>query len=469
MGPFLADQEYILEQATFRDPQGRLFHQKNRVLREIYPAHADTVLEWICSPLAQRWMEEGRLVPSRLLETREDGSLLLEHDRVFFPSYPWEWTAGQWAHAAALTLDLCEEALESGYILKDATPLNILFAGPHGIFVDVPSFERRDPGKPVWLAYAQFVRMFLLPLAANTHLGWPLAATLLRRDGYEPAILAPHLSFRQRWQSPFRSLVTLPLLLETSRPGKSAEKHAYTKNVDQELATAMLQRTLRSTRRMLAAVTPAPRTSRWSGYVAAATHYAAQDHSAKQDFVQRTLSTIRPAHVLDVGANTGTYSRLAAGTGADVVAWDTDAEAADLNWRQAREKGLPILPLLADFARPTPPAGWQNAEYPGLLARARGRFDCVLMLGVLHHLLISDQIPLPAILDQLASLTQRWAVLEWIPREDSQFAGLCRGREELYKHLLEPYFVRKLSEQFTVRNRELLSNGRTLWLVEKNE
>ena len=91
------------------------------------------------------------------------------------------------------------------------------------------------------------------------------------------------------------------------------------------------------------------------------------------------------------------------------------------------------------------------------------------MLGILHHLLVADQIPLTSIIDQLADISTRWAVLEWIPKEDSQFAGLCRGREVLYAHLTEEYFVQILSRKFATRIRELLPNGRTLWLVEKTK
>src|SRR6202034_2177247 len=181
-------------------------------------------------------------------------------------------------------------------------------------------------------------------------------------------------------------------------------------------------------------------------------------HEAKQVFVRVALDRIRPARVLDVGANTGTYSRIAAECGADVVAWDTDVQAADRNWHTAHSGGLSILPMIADFARPTPAAGWQK--------RARGQFDCVLMLGVMHHLLIADQIPLKDILEQLWEISSRWAIVEWIPMGDSQFDDLCRGRQELYSHLSEEHFLQALSNRFAVRDTGQLPNGRTLRVLE---
>ena len=76
---------------------------------------------------------------------------------------------------------------DDGIGLKDATPYNILFRGPDPVFIDVLSFERRNPGDPTWLPYAQFVRTFLLPLLANKYFGLGLDQILTtRRDGLEP-------------------------------------------------------------------------------------------------------------------------------------------------------------------------------------------------------------------------------------------------------------------------------------------
>ena len=449
-------------EGTFRDPEGRLYLHGDRVLREIYPQHSETVLSWLRSPLAQRWMQQRRMAPTTVLSGEAAQPTSLEHERIFFPSYPWEWGPSQWIEAAELTLDLCEEALGEGLILKDATPLNILFCGSRAIFVDVLSFERRELKSPLWIAYAQFARTFLLPLCAYAYCGWPLSAIQQRRDGYEPSDLAPYLPLLRRWRRPLLSLVTLPLLLQKKTRISTVRPH-----LSEEAAAHAVRRLLRTTRKLLRSLPPATRDSRWSRYTQTAGHYKPQDNKAKQLFARNTLELIRPARVLDVGANTGVFSRIAAECGADVVAWDTDVQATDLNWQTARCAGLSILPLVADFARPAPPVGWRNQESAGLLDRARGQFDCVLMLGILHHLLVADQIPLLEILEQLWEISTRWAILEWIPQQDSQFDALCRGRQMLYSHLSEDYFVQKLAKRFAVRGREQLPNGRSLWLVER--
>ena len=151
------------------------------------------------------WCPRRFLLPNR-------GRLRRSNMSVFsFPPIHGSATPGQWTEAASLTLDLCEEAIDGGFILKDATLLNILFSGPSPIFVDVLSFESRDLESPLWIAYGQFIRTFLLPLCAFAELGWPLAATMQWRDGYKPADVAPwKLNQANDWEPAVQVRYTSP-------------------------------------------------------------------------------------------------------------------------------------------------------------------------------------------------------------------------------------------------------------------
>ena len=458
---------------TFRDPAGSLRVEGNRVRRRVRVNYARAALDFLASDLARQWVSQGQMVATtNLSENVQDDiegldreEILLEHPRVFFPSYPWEWTPGAWIAAANLTLDLCESLLSKGLILKDATPLNVLFEGARPVFVDVLSIEKRDRESPLWMAYAQFVRTFLLPLIAHRYLGWPLAASLQRRDGYEPADLYPFLGTFQRWRQPFRSLVTIPYLLEKRRSAGPASKATRIRQ-SPEVAEVVLRGNLRRLRRMLTKLAPAERESRWSRYPESADHYSGEDHQQKQAFVRKALHFAGPGLVLDLGANTGVYSRIAASMGASVVAWDTDPGATERNWAQARAENLPIQPLLVDAARPTPAAGWRNAESLRLLDRARQNFDCVMALGLIHHLLVTDQIPLREVSALFRDLTRDWAIVEWIPASDPRFAELVRGRDDLYGHLNEEEFLSAMEPHFLTILNEKLKNGRTLFLFQ---
>jgi SAM-dependent methyltransferase len=448
---------------TFRDPAGSLRVEGEHVRRRVKAEYAPLLLEFLESDLAREWVSKGRLIATTAVEPGDRNGLLVEHPRVFFPSYPWEWTPGAWIAAGELTLNLCEALLSRGLILKDATPLNVLFEGPRPVFVDVLSIEKRDPASPLWMAYAQFVRTFLLPLAAYRYLGWPLAASLHRRDGYQPGDLYPHLSAIQRWREPLRTLVTVPYLLEKRRGNMPATTRLA---LDPEVATAVLQRTLRRLRAMLQKLKGPERESAWSEYPENADHYSEEDHQQKRIFVRRALLEIAPKHVLDLGANTGVYSRMAASMGATVVAWDTDIAASEINRQQAYEARREVQAVIADAARPTPATGWRNAESLGLLDRAYRRFDCVMILGLVHHLLVSDQIPLDEVASLLRDLTTQWAIVEWVPANDPRFMEMVRGREKIYGHLHEAVFVTAIDRYFETVQKERLKNGRTMYLLE---
>jgi SAM-dependent methyltransferase len=450
-------------QNSFRDPAGCFVLEEQRGLRIVNSEFVHDTLTFLASDLAKKWTAQGRMIASEVLERPKAGSSLrLAHPRIFFPSYAWEWTAAQLAAAGELTLDLCDELIGSGWILKDANPSNILFDGPRPVFVDVLSVERRNPENVLWNAYGQFVRTFLLPLAAFRGLGWPLSLTLSRRDGYEPQDLYPVLGPLQRMRKPWRSLVTLPVLL--SSRNNRGETRLMRRPAP--VALGILRHMLRSLRRSLRQLTGTAGESRWSSYPQTATHYSAQDWKSKTDFVREALSLAQPLHVLDIGANTGFFSRLASAVGARVVAWDTDISATDHAWRSVSRDGADVLPIVADFARPTPAAGWNNAETLSLLDRSRGRFDLVIMLAVLHHLLVRDQIPMEYIAKLTREMTQRWLLVEWVGAKDAKFQEMSNGRDSLYGNLNEHQFSSCFSGYFLPVRRTVLNNGRVLHLME---
>lgn len=450
---------------TFRDPAGSLALEQHRAVRHIRPQFRAEVLEFIESPFYRRAVERGDMVSSEI-EDQADG-LRLIHPRVRVPSYPWEWTPSQWAAAAELTLRLCDESLSEGLILKDATPLNILFIGSRPVLVDVLSFDRRDPSSSIWLAYGQYVRTFLLPLLMRRMLHWPLEMTVFKRDGYEPADLYAAMRWSQRISPAAFWPITLPALLDRKKDaGKASAKPAGAKR-DPELTLHTLKRTLAGLRKRTRAALPRAERSGWSEYTDTKSHYTQAANEQKHRWVQGVMDELHPKHVLDVGANTGEFSVLAASSGAQVVALERDAEAAEKIVSMSQAKSLPIQTIHADLARPTPAVGWENRESSSLLSRLEGRFDLVLMLAVIHHLVLLEQIPLGAIVELCHKLTERYLVVEWVPATDPMFVSLMRGRDTLYGSLNEGDLLAACEGRFATVRRQALENGRVLFLFER--
>ena len=136
----------------------------SRILRQVTPEAAGTLEAFLKTRTALDAAECGKLVTSTRL-----GGNVYEHERIPFPSYPYEWPSEMLAAAGTLTIELARSALADGFGLKDASPYNVLFRGNQPVLVDVLSFEQRDPLHSALMPYAQFVRKFFLPLIASRH------------------------------------------------------------------------------------------------------------------------------------------------------------------------------------------------------------------------------------------------------------------------------------------------------------
>lgn len=450
--------------ATFRDPAGSLKIRQDgahRVVRAPYDAEVQVFLDL---PFAKELVRSGRLIASEItLYSPNSQTLLLRHPLIFFPSYPWEWPPVMWRAAAELTLDLCKILLNEGWILKDATPLNVLFQGSQPIFVDVLSIQRVNLDQPMWHAYGQFIRTFLLPMLANTKLGWPLHATLARRDGYEPEDIWSALPWYTRLKQPSLSSVTFPLLLaKLAGSARIYEKANFFK--EPALVKEILLKSLSRLETQIRRIPSTSSSSTWSNYTDTLSHYSDEDHANKQAFVSNALTSSESKKVLDVGCNTGTYSLLAAELGAKVVAIDNDIHTVD---RLCRKGAKNVLPLCVNLACPTPAIGWENNEYSSFLNRCAETFDTVMMLAVLHHLLISDQIPLDHIAMLCSRLTTAYLIIEWVPPTDQKYVEIIRGRKAIYSHITEAAFRKAFAVYFVVIHELTLANNRILFHLRR--
>jgi SAM-dependent methyltransferase len=463
-----------------------------RILRLVHREGEDELAAFLASPAAQQLMASGRIVATRALDQRERTALradprigaaadaaaeILEHERIPFPSYPYEWPPEMLLEAGRLTLDLADRLLVEGLGLKDATPYNVLFSGPRARFVDVLSVERRNPLDPTWLPYAQFIRTFVLPLLVNRRFHIPLRQLFeSSRDGLEPEAVYRLCGPLQRLRPPFLTLVSLPTWLGARRRGAEDAAAIYRPRPARtpEQARYVLGFLLKRLRRLLdAAAPPAGRASPWSDY-ATTSDARGQGLAAKEALVTQLMRDVRPRTVLDVGCNTGYLSAVAArgGGGARVVAIDSDPVVVGATWRRAAQEQLDVLPLVVDITRPSPAIGWRNRECPAFLERARqnGGFDAVFLFAVIHHMLVTERVPLAEIIDLAADLTAAGghAVIEFIPPDDPLFRRLTRGRDALFADLTHAAFEAAAARRFTlVASQPVPETGRRQYLLRK--
>jgi ribosomal protein L11 methylase PrmA len=224
-----------------------------------------------------------------------------------------------------------------------------------------------------------------------------------------------------------------------------------------------LQGLLQGLRGTVAKLAWKPAGTEWGDYYQA-TNYDEAAFSQKRRLVEDFLAAAAPRTVWDLGANTGVFSRIASRAGADTVAFDIDPAAVEYNWREARrEGGAQPLPLLLDLTNPSPGLGWAGAERASL--EQRGPADCVMALALIHHIAISNNVPLANVARYLSRLG-RHLIIEFVPKADSQVRRLLASREDIFGNYDQAGFEAAFSTCFNiVRAEPIPGSERTLYLM----
>jgi hypothetical protein len=207
-----------------------------------------------------------------------------------------------------------------------------------------------------------------------------------------------------------------------------------------------------------------PRGTEWGNYYDI-TNYSDAAFEHKKQLVGEWTKRLQPTLAWDLGANNGVFSRVVSSACPYVVSFDIDPAAVEQNYRQVKnDKTENLLPLLLDLTNPTPAIGWANRERDSF--GARGPADMVLALAVIHHLAISNNVPLPQLADFFAE-TGKWLVIEFVPKPDSQVQKLLVSRKDIFPNYTREGFEVAFKARFAIREAvEIRESERVLYLME---
>ena len=468
---------------SFRDPAGYVLHYGDAVYRSLDSDTYERLRAFLASPIYRQLTDCGDLLPVTIAGDHEREELArleqrnnrryLRQRRLGFISYPYEWSPRMLHAAAQCTLRIESALVAHGFTLKDASAYNIQFdltgRGPAPVFIDIASVEPA-PAQPLWVAYNQFIRHFALPLLLYNQYGHDYRGDFLADlEGVNPDAAYRMAGRMRRWLPPFLLLVTMPHLLrgmENNRAAALDQDGKAPANLDADRDRYILSRLIRRLERVIERLEPPVRASNWTGYEAD-NSYPPAAAARKQEFVANACASLKPARLINLGCNLGKFDLIAAENGIEVIAIDLDLASIDVVYERAREHRAPIIPLRIDIAAPSPAIGWKNRERRSFLERAC-RFDCVMALAVVHHLLVTNRIPLDEVVDLVARLSNRHVILELVDRSDPMFRRLARGNQELYADLTIEAQARAFAEHFRIVERcELEGIPRTLYVMEK--
>ena len=448
---------------SFRDPGGFLFRRDGVLYRQVNRSCAADLGLLHESGLYEVLVGKGLLIPHREapleLAPAPGAACVIAPEPVPFISYPYEWCFSQLQDAALATLRVQKLALRHGLTLKDASAYNIQFHRGRPLLIDTLSLTAYREGGP-WVAYRQFCQHFLAPLALMAKVDVRLLSLLRTHIDGVPLDLASRLL-------PWRTRLSAPLLMHLHAHAASQKKHegdaraARPRVVSQQALGGILD----SLRGAVRGLHWNPAGTEWGDYYAD-TNYSDDALDAKRDLVAAFIERAAPDTVWDLGANDGTFSRLAAARGLPTVAADIDPAAVEHNWRRVRQDGEEnLLPLLMDLTNPSPALGWDHAERDGLLQR--GPAGCVLALALVHHLAISNNVPLPRVAAFLAR-AGRSLIIEFVPKSDSQVRRLLATREDVFPAYDRAGFEAAFAADFTIEaTAPIPASERTLYLMRR--
>lgn len=457
---------------SFRDRDGRVYHCEGRVFRGLSAVALENYRQLQKEPFYKKLQATGKLIGTREVSDAQNTlpdtiksqwAGFLEHDRVPVISYAYEWTFSMLKAAAGLQLDIIERAVSHGFSLKDATPYNIQFVNRKPVFIDIPSFEKLTEGEP-WAGYRQFCEMFLFPLMLQAYKGCDFQPFMRSAiDGVGVQTAASLFGFRDRFRKGVFSHVWLQSKLDRRYGGSSD-------NVRSNLKSAGFNRELilvnvRKLQKLVKKLEWQAEGSEWGDYTEFH-NYSENDHALKENFVRQVIMDQKPGTVWDIGCNTGQFSCIAAIACEQVISTDIDHVAVE---RMFLNPDMPdnILPLLQNVADPSPNWGWRNLERSDLQTRSQP--DLVLCLALIHHVVITANIPLAEFIDWLAGLTDR-LVIEYVSRRDDKVQTLLRNKEDKYQDYSRESLEANLKRHFEIKWQQAVNNGdRSLYLCTSKD
>jgi hypothetical protein len=449
--------------ASFRDPSGVVFRRGGSIFRQVNLTYREEFDFLVQSGLYRDLVDSHLLIPHEETDTGDpapaDAYKLIKPEIIPFISYPYEWCFSQLKDAALTTLAIQRKSLDHGMSLKDCSAYNVQFKDGNPIFIDTLSFERYDEGRP-WVAYRQFCQHFLAPLALmscrDIRLGQLLRVYI---DGIPLDLAASLLPFHTRLN--FSLLVHIYLHAKAQKHF-AAEKHRTPKGRVTRLSLIGLVDSLESAVRKM---TWRAGGTEWSDYYDN-TNYSEEGFHHKMQIVSDFMDRLHPKVVWDIGANVGTFSRLAAVKQIPVIAFDIDPSAVEKNYlRCAAEGEKNILPLLLDLTNPSPGIGWNNNER--MSWRERGPTDAVLALALIHHLAIANNLPLNRIAEFFCGICST-LMIEFVPKEDSQTRRLLSARKDIFPNYTQQNFEDEFGKGFHIQaTAQVRGSGRVIYLMER--
>jgi len=436
----------ILNSASYRDPLGQVYEKNDKIYRKVLNNHKSFIEKFISSNFyienqKQNIIKTKFVDPKDFIQKNSDSKVFwLEHEKINFITYPHEWGFETLKQVAIFHLNLQKQALKNGYTIKDSSPYNVQFKNGNPVFIDFLSFDEYKEGS-YWVAYKQFCKNFLNPLLIKSYTG------IDHNQFFRGAIdgigseLTSNILPKSSWLS-FNCLSHVHLPAWAEKKINSTSKNLLRKpksGISSHNLIALWDSLISFIQKL-----KVKKKSYWGDYENN-TSYNNESTDLKDTLVGKYIHENNLKTVLDLGCNTGRYSRIAFKNSANhVIGLDIDGTAIDKANLDKDLKTKEFIGLQFDLMNPSPKIGWRNQERLTLWERLPN-IDGIICLALIHHICIGKNVPLSEFINFLCSIANN-ILIEFVPKSDPMVKGLLAHREDIFKEYNEEHFQAKLQD-----------------------
>jgi len=454
----------LVEFSSFRDPDGYVFKDNGVYYRYVAPSYKGTYEKFMRDGLYDELIKKNLLIShvdcTHKFDDLEQSAIILCPEQLECLTYPYEWSFTQLKQAALCTLDIFRTAMSFGFTLKDASAYNLTWHNGKMIFFDTLSFTPYKEGEP-WAGYRQFCQHFLAPLALMAYKDMRLNSLLLKYIDGIPLDLTSKLL-------PFKTKLKPSLILHIHAHAALQTKYADSrKKIETKIKRKTVINLIESLTQAIEGFKLPYAKTEWGNYYND-TNYSDEQATQKREIIEGWLSTENPAKILDLGANDGTYSRIAKKYTPLVLSLDIDPIAVDINTKRCMdEKETGIIPILCDITTPTPAIGWGLKERACVFDRVK--CDLGMALALVHHLAIGNNVSLEKVFSLLSEIAPKW-IIEFVDKKDSQVQRLLCNRPDIFSFYTEEYFEKAALERFDIIDKKTIEGThRTMYLASERK
>ena len=449
------------------DEVGEIFFDDEHVYRAIKDEFIEHAKEMLENGFLNELISKKLFPKTWITEKKIEGfSLVLEHQKIEYWNYPYEWSFDMLKDAALTVLEVNKIANKYGYEIKDGHVDNVVFNMNNPTYIDLGSFIKYDNNeKPNWTSYLDFYLTFYIPLKL-----WSKGFINLARN-----IILGRKHFNEqeffRLNNPILNVclgnkitASLHYFITRFRRTCLVSKSTVRKYTGSRVIFRNLALIINSTfkglystsnlERRISKIKSPKEHSIWHDY------HSNMDVSASDRFVRirDIINELKDIDVvLEVASNQGKFASFILENSAIQKVIATDYDSGAVNTMYHHNKGNEkLLTLLFDIVLTD---GRMYRDIP-IAQRISG--DAVVALAVTHHLVLTQGIPLDYFFSKIKELSKKYVLVEFMPL--GLYHGDMNDIPELPQYYNFEWFKETFENHFNLILEEKLESNRHLFL-----